>query len=208
MSSAVSIHKLSINFTGDFLFKDINFLVGVQDRVGLVGKNGAGKTTLLKLIHRLIEPESGNVVITSGFKTGYLPQEMSHHSMKSVWEETMTAFVEQKKLEKEITKINQALSTRDDYESDEYIKLAQQLADYSDRFHYLGGHNMEGDAEKVLLGLGFKSTDFPRKLTEFSSGWQMRVSLAKILLQHPEIILLDEPTNHLDISQFNGWKSI
>lgn len=195
----ISLNKLSINFTGDFLFKEISFVAGDRDRIGLVGKNGVGKSTLLKIIHKIIEPTSGNMIITSGYKTGYLPQEMAADFHTTVWEETMSAFVEQKELEQKIARITAQLSEREDYESDEYVHLAQQLSDFTDRFHYLGGNNMEGDTEKVLLGLGFKSTDFHRMLSEFSSGWQMRVALAKILLQHPEIILLDEPTNHLDI---------
>ena len=195
----ISIHKLSVNFTGDFLFKDVSFVVGDRDRIGLVGKNGAGKSTLLKIIHKEIEPESGVMVITAGFKTGYLPQEMAANFLCSVWEETVSAFVEQKQLEKQIAHITEQLSLRQDYESEQYHKLAQQLSDYTERFHILGGSTMDADAEKVLLGLGFRAADFERPLSEFSSGWQMRVALAKILLQKPEIILLDEPTNHLDI---------
>ncbi|MCL2434978.1 MAG: ABC-F family ATP-binding cassette domain-containing protein [Lentimicrobiaceae bacterium] len=195
----ISIHKLSVNFTGDFLFKDVSFVVGDRDRIGLVGKNGAGKSTLLKIIHKEIEPESGVMVITAGFKTGYLPQEMANNFSRNVWDETLSAFVEQKQLEKQIAQITEQLSIREDYESEEYHKLAQQLSDFTERFHLLGGSTMNADAEKVLLGLGFKPTDFERPLNEFSSGWQMRVALAKILLQKPEIILLDEPTNHLDI---------
>jgi len=195
----ISINKLSINFTGDFLFKDLSFVAGDKDRIGLVGKNGAGKSTLLKIIHRLMEPESGTMVITSGYQTGYLPQELYAEYDKSVWEETMTAFVEQKSLEGRIRRLTKSLSEREDYISEEYVNLAQQLADATERFHQLGGHTMEGEAEKVLLGLGFKSADFQRPMAEFSSGWQMRVALAKILLQNPEILLLDEPTNHLDL---------
>jgi len=195
----ISIYKLSINFTGDFLFKDVSFVVNDRDRIGLVGKNGAGKSTLLKIIHKELEPESGMMVITSGFRTGYLPQEMSANFSRNVWEETVSAFVEQKQLEKQIAHTTEQLSLRTDYESESYHKLAQQLSDYMERFQILGGSTMDADAEKVLLGLGFKSSDFERPLCEFSSGWQMRVALAKILLQKPEIILLDEPTNHLDI---------
>ena len=164
-----------------------------------VGKNGAGKSTLLKIIHKEMEPESGTIVITSGYKTGYLPQEILGNYDKSIWEETMSCFVEPRRLEAKIKEINAKLSDRTDYESEEYINLAQQLSDATDRFHHLGGATMEGDAEKVLLGLGFKASDFARPMAEFSNGWQMRVNLAKILLQQPEIILLDEPTNHLDI---------
>lgn len=195
----IQINKLSVNFTGDYLFKDISFVAGDKDRIGLVGKNGAGKSTLLKIIHKELEPESGNIVITSGHKTGYLPQEMLGNYNKTVWEETMACFVEPRRLEKKINEINELLIDRTDYESEEYIGLAQQLSDATDHFHHLGGATMEGDAEKVLLGLGFKNSDFARPLAEFSNGWQMRVNLAKILLQKPEIILLDEPTNHLDI---------
>lgn len=195
----ISINKLSVNFTGDFLFKEVSFVVGDKDRIGLVGKNGAGKSTLLKIIHKELEPEGGTIIISSGFRTGYLPQEIHGCYESSVWEETMSAFVEQRRLEKRIAEITESFSIRTDYESDEYINLAQQLSDITDRFHQLGGATMEGDAEKVLLGLGFKKSDFTRQMKEFSNGWQMRVSLAKILLQQPEIILLDEPTNHLDI---------
>ncbi|MBP1673312.1 MAG: glycosyl transferase family 2 [Bacteroidetes bacterium] len=195
----ITVNKLSINFSGDFLFKDVSFVAGDYDRIGLVGRNGAGKSTLLKIIHKIMEPETGTMVITSGFRTGYLPQEMATNFQKSVWEETLSAFTEQKLLEKNIAQTQKILTEREDYESYHYIELAQKLADYTDRFHLLGGHTMEGDSEKVLLGLGFKSSDFHRPLAEFSSGWQMRVALAKILLQKPEIILLDEPTNHLDI---------
>ncbi|MDR2979953.1 MAG: ABC-F family ATP-binding cassette domain-containing protein [Bacteroidales bacterium] len=188
-----------MNFTGDFLFRDVSFVVGDKDRIGLVGKNGAGKSTLLKIINKNMEPESGTMTITSGFKIGYLPQEIIADYHTTVFGEAMTAFVEQKELEKKIAETNDLLMARADYESDDYIKLAQQLSDATELFRQLGGHTMEGDTEKVLLGLGFKQGDFQRPLNEFSSGWQMRVSLAKILLQNPEIILLDEPTNHLDI---------
>lgn len=195
----ISINKLSVNFTGDFLFKDVSFVVGDKDRIGLVGKNGAGKSTLLKIIHKEMEPETGEITITSGFRTGYLPQEIHGCYDSTIWVETMKAFVEQRELEHKIGSVTQSLSDRTDYESNEYEKLAQQLSDLTDRFHQLGGATMEGDAEKVLIGLGFRKSDFTRPMKEFSNGWQMRVSLAKILLQKPEIILLDEPTNHLDI---------
>lgn len=195
----IQINKLSVNFTGDYLFKDISFVAGDKDRIGLVGKNGAGKSTLLKIIHKELEPESGTMVITTGHKTGYLPQEILGHYDRSIWDETMACFVEQRQLEKKIAQINATLSERTDYESEEYSNLAQQLSDATDRFQHIGGATMEGDAEKVLIGLGFKACDFTRPMAEFSNGWQMRVNLAKILLQKPEIILLDEPTNHLDI---------
>ncbi len=195
----IQLNKLSVNFTGDFLFHDISFVAGDKDRIGLVGHNGAGKSTLLKIIHKDQEPTSGTIVITTGFKTGYLPQELAETSYKTVWEETMSAFVEVKQLEAKMQRLTQALSERTDYESEEYAQLAQQLSDTNDRYAHLGGNMIEGEAEKVLTGMGFKRTDFPRPMAEFSNGWQMRVCLAKILLQRPEIVLLDEPTNHLDI---------
>lgn len=195
----IQLNKLSVNFTGDFLFHDISFVAGDKDRIGLVGHNGAGKSTLLKIIHKDQEPTSGTMVITTGFKTGYLPQELAETSYKTVWEETMSAFVEVKQLESKMQRLTTELSDRTDYESEEYAKLAQQLSDANDRYAHLGGNMIEGEAEKVLTGMGFKRTDFPRPMAEFSNGWQMRVCLAKILLQKPEIVLLDEPTNHLDI---------
>ncbi len=195
----IQINKLSVNFTGDFLFRDISFVAGDRDRIGLVGHNGAGKSTLLKIIHREMEPASGTMVITTGYKTGYLPQELAETSYKTVWEETMSAFVEVKQLESKIQRLTRELSERTDYESEEYAQLAQQLSDANDRHQHLGGNMIEGEAEKVLAGMGFKRTDFQRPMAEFSNGWQMRVCLSKILLQKPEIVLLDEPTNHLDI---------
>ncbi|MCR4966151.1 MAG: ABC-F family ATP-binding cassette domain-containing protein [Bacteroidales bacterium] len=195
----IQINKLSVNFTGDFLFHDISFVAGDRDRIGLVGHNGAGKSTLLKIIHREMEPTSGTMVITTGFKTGYLPQELAETSYKTVWEETMSAFVEVRQLENKIQRLTNELSVRTDYESDEYAQLAQQLSDANDRHQHLGGNTIEGEAEKVLVGMGFKRSDFQRPMAEFSNGWQMRVCLTKILLQKPEIVLLDEPTNHLDI---------
>lgn len=195
----ISINKLSVNFTGDFLFKDISFVVGDRERIGLVGKNGAGKSTLLKIIHGLVIPEAGNMVITRGFRTGYLPQELNSIYHKTVWEEVLDTFVEEKKLEKKIEKLTKELTLRNDFSSESYLAVSQQLADATERFHYLEGDLIAVRVEKILLGLGFKPSDFHRQMLEFSNGWQMRVELAKILLQKPEIILLDEPTNHLDI---------
>ena len=195
----IQLNKLSVNFTGDFLFRDVSFVAGDKDRIGLVGHNGAGKSTLLKIIHRVQEPTSGTMVITTGFRTGYLPQELAETSYKTVWEETMSAFVEVRAVEERMRRLTLQLGERTDYESEEYATLAQQLSDANDRYVHLGGNTIEGEAEKVLTGMGFRRTDFPRPMAEFSNGWQMRVCLAKILLQKPEIVLLDEPTNHLDI---------
>lgn len=174
-------------------------MVNDRDRIGLVGHNGAGKSTLLKIIHRELEPSSGTMVITAGHQTGYLPQEFAGTSHKTVWDETLSAFVETQQLEIQMARLTQQLAERTDYESTEYSRLAQHLSDANDRYHHLGGTTMERDAEKVLSGMGFRREDFQRDMDEFSNGWQMRVCIAKILLRRPEIVLLDEPTNHLDI---------
>ena len=195
----IQINKLSVNFTGDFLFKDISFVAGDRDRIGLVGHNGAGKSTLLKIIHRDIEPASGTMVITSGHRVGYLPQELAGNSPLTVWDEAVSAFSEIKDMERKMQRISNELAERTDYESNEYAQLTQQLSDLNDRYNHLGGNTIEADTEKVLAGMGFLREEFHLPMSSFSNGWQMRVCLAKILLQKPEIILLDEPTNHLDI---------
>ncbi len=195
----IQINKLSVNFTGDFLFKDVSFVAGDRDRIGLVGHNGAGKSTLLKIIHRDIEPASGTMVITSGHRVGYLPQELAGNSPLTVWDEAVSAFSEIKEMERKMQRISNELAERTDYESNEYAQLTQQLSDLNDRYNHLGGNTIEADTEKVLAGMGFLREEFHLPMSSFSNGWQMRVCLTKILLQKPEIILLDEPTNHLDI---------
>ena len=195
----ITVNNLSVHFTGTNLFDGVSFVISDNDRVGLVGKNGAGKTTLLNILSKQLAPETGTIVVTSGHRIGYLPQEMQINTEKTVWEETMTAFVEIRSLEKQLEKINQEIAEATDYESMRYAKLLERLSDLNHQYNYLDANNIDSDAEKVLLGLGFQKTDFERNLNEFSSGWQMRVELAKILLRKTEIILLDEPTNHLDI---------
>lgn len=195
----ISLNNLSVQFGGDYLFEDISFIINKRDRIGLVGKNGAGKTTMMRIITREMEPESGQVILPSEATVGYLPQEMKLRSTKSVINETFMAFHEANDLERRIEKFTQELSERDDYESESYHKLAEKLAEANERFALVGGSTQEARAEKVLLGLGFEHSDFRRPMSEFSGGWQMRVELAKILLQNPSLLLLDEPTNHLDI---------
>ncbi len=195
----ITINNLALRFTGESLFENISFVVGDKDRIGLTGKNGAGKSSMLKLLSKELEPEKGTIIITAGYQVGYLPQELTPNSQNTVWNETITAFDEINKINEQITEINQQLLNRDDYESEEYLNLLHLLSDKTDRLNIIGATDIEGQTEKVLFGLGFEKNDLTRKLTEFSSGWQMRVELAKILLQKPEIILLDEPTNHLDI---------
>jgi ATP-binding cassette subfamily F protein 3 len=203
----ITVNNLSIHFTGTNLFDKVSFVVGDHDRIGLVGRNGAGKTTLLNILSGQLQPETGTVVISSGYKTGYLAQEMQIHADKTVWDEAMTAFVEIRNLEKQIDAINQQIADTADYNSPKYEKLLQSLADLNHQYAYLDANNIDAEVEKVLLGLGFQKTDFNRNLSQFSSGWQMRVELAKILLRKTEIILLDEPTNHLDIESIQWLES-
>ncbi len=194
-----SISNISVQFSGESLFEDVSFIINRRDRIGLVGKNGAGKTTLMRIMMGQFSPDSGNVAIPSGSKVGYLPQEMRLHSRQSVFEETLNAFAEVKKLERQIQKLTEEITQRTDYETDAYHNLTEKLATASERYEMLGGSTQDARAEKVLLGLGFERSDLRRPLAEFSGGWQMRVELAKLLLQSPELLLLDEPTNHLDI---------
>lgn len=174
-------------------------MIQSRDRVGLTGKNGAGKSTLLKIIARQQEPTKGSVSVPNGYRIGYLPQEMKHNSGTTIFEEARTAFAEVLKLEEEISTLSNQLETRTDYESDEYHQIIEQLNEAGQRLSLLGSGSVDGETEKVLLGLGFRSSDMNRQMDEFSGGWKMRVELAKILLQSPDAVLLDEPTNHLDI---------
>jgi ATP-binding cassette, subfamily F, member 3 len=195
----ISVNQLTVQFGGFDLFKDISFLVNPKDRIGLVGKNGAGKSTLLKILYGLQQPTSGEVITPAEAKIGYLPQQMVHQDGKTVIEEARTAFAEVLELDKRIHEISRLLGEREDYESAEYLNLIHELTDLTDRFHLLGGTNIDESLEQTLLGLGFSMADFYRQTNEFSGGWRMRIELVKILLRHPNILLLDEPTNHLDI---------
>ena len=202
-----SVQNLSIHFTGEDLFRDISFLINPRDRIGLVGKNGAGKTTLLRIINGEQQPDKGEVVIPSGKKIGFLPQELDFSSAMTVIEETLTAFDEINLLERKIEELNLQLSERSDYHSEGYQKLIVDLAEFNERVHLLGGSNRSEEAEKVLTGLGFLDEDFRKPLSSFSGGWQMRVVLAKIILRKPDLIMLDEPTNHLDIEAITWLES-
>jgi len=195
----ISINNLSIHFTGTDLFSNVSFQVYDKDRIGLVGKNGSGKTTLLNIVTGGIVPQQGGVVVPSGMTMGYLRQEMEISSLKSIFDEALTAFEETLKLEEKIGNLNAEIVKRTDYDTRDYQQLIHEMTEANDRFQLLGGQSMEGETEKVLTGLGFSPSDFKRPVSEFSSGWQMRIELAKILLQKPDLILLDEPTNHLDI---------
>lgn len=195
----ITINGLSVHFPGGYLFRDVSFVVGNRDRIGLVGKNGAGKSTLMKVMADKQEYESGSVVISAGQTIGYLPQEMVPSSQVSVLEEALTAFDVLNRMEKTLEQLSIQIAESTDYESKEYENLLQTHSELSERIVMMGSNNRQVETEKILLGLGFLHSDFSRKMTEFSSGWQMRVELAKLLLQKPEVLLLDEPTNHLDI---------
>lgn len=195
----VSVQNLTMHFTGEDLFTGISFLIREKDRIGLVGKNGAGKTTLLRLICGLELPHKGDVIVPEETSIGYLPQEKELISNKTVLDEALTAFEEIQHIEQQIEKVNHELSVRTDYESVSYHDLIERLTLLNERLALLGINSMEGDAEQILVGLGFEHADMTRIMSEFSNGWQMRVELAKILLKRPSLLILDEPTNHLDI---------
>lgn len=195
----ISINKISVRFSGVSLFENLSFLINPNDRIGLVGINGAGKSTIMKILMKLVETETGEIVEPSDITYGYLPQEMAINSQKTVYAETLTAFSDLKEIEDYIVKLGNEISTREDYESKSYLKLVDQLTIQNERFQLLGGESAQADVEKVLKGLGFVQQDMDRCISELSHGWQMRIELAKILLKKPRCLLLDEPTNHLDI---------
>ncbi|MBI9060804.1 MAG: ABC-F family ATP-binding cassette domain-containing protein [Marinilabiliaceae bacterium] len=195
----VSINQLTVDFGGFFLFEEISFLINPKDRIGLTGKNGAGKSTMLKIMAGLMEPTSGTVSMPRDFKLGYLPQHMNYADTRTVVEEVELAFGELKHLEKQIADLNTEIAERTDYESQGYMDLLDRLNEKTERFNLLGGSNHEAKIETTLKGLGFERKDFNRNTGEFSGGWRMRIELAKILLEQPDLFLLDEPTNHLDI---------
>ena len=195
----ISVNNLSVQFTGTDLFSGVTFNVADRDRIGLVGMNGAGKSTLLKILCGWQEPESGTIVMAAGQTVGYLPQEMVPDSVGTVLEEAMTAFSALDDLEREQERLTAEIAERADYESTDYTRLLERHNEVTEHLTLLGGSRRQEQAEKVLLGLGFKHSDFDRPVAVFSGGWQMRVELAKLLLRHPDFLLLDEPTNHLDI---------
>jgi len=195
----ISISNLSLYFGGQDVFDKIFLTVNKGDKIGLVGKNGAGKTTLLNLFANKITPNSGDVAIPKGLKIGYLTQDLDFKDGYSVIDETKKAFQEINVLQKEIDLLNHDLENRTDYESDSYMLLINQLHEKQEEFQIKGGKDLQATMSQVLLGLGFMQSDFERGTNEFSGGWRMRIELAKILLQKPDIMLLDEPTNHLDI---------
>lgn len=195
----ISINNLTVQFGGFTLLNEINFHISDNDRIGLTGKNGSGKSTLLKLIMGINSPSSGQILKPSTLNIGCLPQQMEHAKDTSVLGEALKAFEELFRLRARFEEINMELEGRSDYESDSYHKLIIELNDVNDRLHYGEDSNIEGDAEKMLIGLGFKREELGRPTSTFSQGWNMRIELAKVLLRRPDLLLLDEPTNHLDI---------
>jgi ATP-binding cassette, subfamily F, member 3 len=203
----LTLQNISIYFGGRYLFDSVSISVSAEDRIGLIGRNGTGKSTMLKLIYGLETPESGKVSMPNGYKIGYLPQEIKTDSTKSIFEEAESALKDLKKLEEDINQYSKELEERTDYESDEYMRIIEKLTEASEVYHHMGGQSIEAEVEKVLIGLGFEREDFGRGMDEFSGGWQMRVELAKILLNRNDCILLDEPTNHLDIESIR-WLEV
>ena len=200
----VSVDGLAVEFGGEVLFSDISFVINEGDRIALMGKNGAGKSTLLKILAGVRQPTRGGVSAPKDTVIAYLPQHLLTEDGRTVFEETCQAFAHLKEMEAEIDAINQELTVRTDYESDEYMALIEKVSAMSEKFYAIDMTHFEEDVEKILLGLGFERTDFSRQTSEFSGGWRMRIELAKLLLKNPDVLLLDEPTNHLDIESI-GW---
>ena len=195
----LSVESLSVEFSARPLFSDVSFVVNAKDRIALVGKNGAGKSTMLKIMAGLQQPTSGNVAVQRNVTLGYLPQVMVLTDDCTVLEETEKAFSHVHSMQAEIEQLGNELSERTDYETPEYMELVEIFTHKSEYFQMIGGMNYRAEMERTLQGLGFSISDFSRPTKEFSGGWRMRIELAKLLLQRPEILLLDEPTNHLDI---------
>lgn len=195
----ITVNDVSVHFGGTTLFSEVSFAINENDKIALMGKNGAGKSTLLKIIAGESKPSSGNVSAPKEAVIAYLPQHLLTKDDATVMEEASKAFAEIFDMKAEIDSLNEQLTIRTDYESDAYMKLIERVSEVSEKFYSIEEVNYEAEVEKVLKGLGFEREDFNRATSEFSGGWRMRIELAKILLQKPDLILLDEPTNHMDI---------
>ena len=195
----ISVEHLSVEFSAKPLFQDVSFVINDRDRIALVGKNGAGKSTMLKILCGQQQPTGGTVAIPNDTTIGYLPQVMKLADDTTVAEEARKAFVQTTRMKERIERMQQEMASRTDYESEAYAQLVEKFTLEHDRYLMLGGDNYEAALERTLVGLGFSRTDFDRPTREFSGGWRMRIELAKILLQQPDVLLLDEPTNHLEI---------
>lgn len=195
----IDVNNISVSFGGTTLFSDVSFSINENDKIALMGKNGAGKSTLLKIIAGVGKPTTGHVSGPKDAVIAYLPQHLLTADNMTVFEETSKAFDEVYRMRDELEALNEQLNIRTDYESDEYMKLIEQVSELSEKFYSIEEINYDAEIEKVLKGLGFERQDFSRQTAEFSGGWRMRIELAKILLKKPDLILLDEPTNHMDI---------
>jgi ATP-binding cassette, subfamily F, member 3 len=195
----ISVDAVTVEFNGSALFSNITFNINENDRIALMGKNGAGKSTLLKIIAGATKPTRGKVSAPREAVIAYLPQHLLTEDKSTVFEEASKAFAKILGMKKQMEELNSQLETRTDYESDEYSKIIEQVSELSEKYYSIEEINFDAEVEKTLMGLGFVRTDFNRSTKEFSGGWRMRIELAKILLQKPDLILLDEPTNHLDI---------
>lgn len=203
----ISIEGLSVAFGGNTLFDNITYVINKKDRIALVGKNGAGKSTMLKIIVGLQAPTSGNVNMPKDLTVGYLPQQMNLSDTRTVMEEAEQAFSHIFELQSRIERMNTELSERTDYESEYYQELIERVSNANEQLALIGASNYQAEIEKTLIGLGFTREDFGRDTSEFSGGWRMRIELAKLLLQRPDVLLLDEPTNHLDIESIQWLES-
>ena len=202
----ISIDGLTVEFGGTTLFKDVSFAINEKDRIALMGKNGAGKSTLLKIIAGVKTASRGKVSAPKDAVVAYLPQHLLTNDSRTVFEEAAQAFAHVFEMQHEIEALNEQLSSRTDYESAEYYEIIEQVSALSEKFYSIEEINYDAEVEKILLGLGFVREDFNRPTGEFSGGWRMRIELAKILLQKPDLLLLDEPTNHMDIESIQWFE--
>lgn len=196
----ISVDNIGVDFGGRTLFNEVSFVINENDKIALMGKNGAGKSTMMKIIAGVQNANRGNIRYPKETVIAYLPQHLLTDDNCTVFEETSKAFSQIFQMRDEINKLNTELETRTDYESEAYMKIIERVTELGEKFYSIEEINYDAEVEKALMGLGFKRADFKRMTSEFSGGWRMRIELAKILLQKPDLILLDEPTNHIDIS--------
>ncbi|MDP3463942.1 MAG: ABC-F family ATP-binding cassette domain-containing protein, partial [Bacteroidales bacterium] len=202
----ITVDGLTVEFGGTTLFKDITFSINEKDRIALMGKNGAGKSTLLKIIGGVRQATRGKISAPKDAVIAYLPQHLLTEDTRTVFQEAAQAFAQIHQMEKEIEELNRQLTERTDYESDSYFTLIEEVSALSEKLYSIEEINFDAEVEKILFGLGFSRDDFGRPTSEFSGGWRMRIELAKILLQKPDLILLDEPTNHMDIESVQWFE--
>lgn len=195
----ITVENLAVEFSGSVLFSEVSFVINPTDKIALMGKNGAGKSTMMKIIAGEQKANRGHVRAPKDAVIAYLPQHLLTEDNCTVFEEAAKAFKQVFEMRAEMEKLNLALETRTDYESDEYMAIIEQVTEIGEKYYQLEDVNYDAEVEKALKGLGFRPEDFQRQTKEFSGGWRMRIELAKILLQKPDLILLDEPTNHIDI---------